>query len=193
MLIKVVHAPSNPPGWSAGKWGEWYPDILDDGKLTVAKPKPYRQTGWLKQHDRLMQSMAAMNGRIPMVVSGGLHAIGLGRMLRAGALDFRARTITTMLPGRDWHAASRLAVGGSGHQTHATGSSRPARGRHAHRAARVHARGLPARSQRRAAVPMGRDDPAAGRHRHAGAVPYRRAREGGGQAEISLVYAESCA
>ena len=21
-------SPSNPPGWSAGKWGEWYPDIL---------------------------------------------------------------------------------------------------------------------------------------------------------------------
>src|SRR5262249_48784830 len=25
----VVSVPSNPPGWSAGKWGEWYPDVLD--------------------------------------------------------------------------------------------------------------------------------------------------------------------
>ncbi len=95
----VAHAPSNPPGWSAGKWGEWYPDILADGKLTIAKPKPYWHTGWLKQHDRLMQSMAAMNGRIPIVVSGDLHAIGIGHMLRAGALDFRARPITTVLSG----------------------------------------------------------------------------------------------
>ena len=27
-VTHVVHAPSNPPGWTAGKWGEWYPDIL---------------------------------------------------------------------------------------------------------------------------------------------------------------------
>lgn len=46
-----------------------------------------------------MQSMAAMNGRIPIVVSGDLHAIGIGHMLRAGALDFRARPITTVLSG----------------------------------------------------------------------------------------------
>ena len=38
--------PSNPPGWSAGKWGEWYPDLLGpDGKLSVARPKPYWQQG----------------------------------------------------------------------------------------------------------------------------------------------------
>ncbi|MCJ2049082.1 hypothetical protein [Methylobacterium sp. J-070] len=42
----VVSVPSNPPGWSAGKWGEWYPDLLGpDGKLSVAKPKPYWQSG----------------------------------------------------------------------------------------------------------------------------------------------------
>ena len=96
----VVNAPSNRPGWSAGKWGEWYPDILDDGgKLTTQKPKPYWQSGWLKQHDRLMQSMAAMDRRVPLVVSGDLHATGIGRMLRAGSLDFRARPITTVLSG----------------------------------------------------------------------------------------------
>ena len=45
-IIHVVNVPSNPPGWSAGKWGEWYPDILDsDGKLTIDKPKPYWQSG----------------------------------------------------------------------------------------------------------------------------------------------------
>jgi hypothetical protein len=52
-VTHVVHVPSNPPGWTAGKWGEWYPDVLGaDGKLTTAKPKPYWQPGWLKQHDR---------------------------------------------------------------------------------------------------------------------------------------------
>jgi hypothetical protein len=40
-VAHVVNIPSNPPGWSAGKWGEWYPDILgEDGKLTTTKIKP---------------------------------------------------------------------------------------------------------------------------------------------------------
>ena len=57
-ITHVVHVPSNPPGWTAGKWGEWYPDVLgDDGKLTVKEPKPYWQPGWLKQHDRLMEAI----------------------------------------------------------------------------------------------------------------------------------------
>jgi len=37
----VVQVPSTPVGWSAGKWGEWYPDLLDaNGKLAITKPKP---------------------------------------------------------------------------------------------------------------------------------------------------------
>ena len=96
----VVHAPSNPPGWSAGKWGEWYPDILGaDGKLTTKVPKPYWQTGWLAQHDRLMTSLSAMRGRIPLVVSGDLHAIGAGRMLRCGNANLEANPVTTVLSG----------------------------------------------------------------------------------------------
>jgi hypothetical protein len=32
----VVNLPSTPVGWSAGKWGEWYPDLLQpDGKLGI--------------------------------------------------------------------------------------------------------------------------------------------------------------
>jgi hypothetical protein len=96
----VVHVPSNPPGWTAGKWGEWYPDVLGrDGKLTANEPKPYWQSGWLKQHDRLMEAMSAMRARSPLVISGDLHAIGVGRMLRSGTLDLRANPITTVLSG----------------------------------------------------------------------------------------------
>ena len=61
----VVHAPSNPPGWTAGKWGEWYPDVLGpDKKLTLKTAKPYWQPGWLKQHDRILTAMSAMKGAI---------------------------------------------------------------------------------------------------------------------------------
>lgn len=99
-VTHVVSIPSNPPGWSAGKWGEWYPDILGaDGKLTIATPKPYWQSGWLKQHDRLMAAAAAMPGRIPLVVSGDLHAIAEGRMLRCGELDFSKNPVVTVLSG----------------------------------------------------------------------------------------------
>jgi hypothetical protein len=96
----LVHAPSNPPGWSAGKWGEWYPDILGtDGKLTTRAPKPYWQSGWLAQHDRLMASLEARRDRIPLIISGDLHAIAVGHMLRCGRENFNANPITTILSG----------------------------------------------------------------------------------------------
>ena len=96
----VVNAPSNPPGWTAGKWGEWYPDVLAaDGKLTLEKSKPYWQSGWIKQHDRLMVAMSAMRGRVPLVMSGDLHAIAIGRMLRTGAEDLSANPVTAVLTG----------------------------------------------------------------------------------------------
>ncbi|HBY00120.1 MAG TPA: hypothetical protein DEG93_07160, partial [Gammaproteobacteria bacterium] len=63
----LVHVPSNPPGWTAGKWGEWYPDVLhpETGQLTTQIPKPHWQQGWLNQHDRIMQSLADMKHRNP--------------------------------------------------------------------------------------------------------------------------------
>jgi hypothetical protein len=113
-MIHLVNIPSNPPGWSAGKWGEWYPDILSkDGKLTTDVPKPYWQSGWLKQHDRLMAEVAAMPGRIPLVISGDLHAIAEGRMQRSGALDFGKNPVVVILSGplgtgdRGWPSAFR--------------------------------------------------------------------------------------
>ncbi len=99
-VTHVVHAPSNPPGWTAGKWGEWYPDVLGpDKKLTIKSPKPYWQPGWLKQHDRIMTAMSAMKGRSPIVISGDMHAIALGKMLRSGSHDFSANPITVCLSG----------------------------------------------------------------------------------------------
>jgi len=97
----LVHAPSNPFGWSAGKWGEWYPDILDreNAALTTAVAKPYWQEGWLKQHDRLAQAIGGQPERAPLIISGDLHAVGVGRMHRAGQVNLSARPITTVLSG----------------------------------------------------------------------------------------------
>jgi hypothetical protein len=99
-VTHLVHAPSNPPGWSAGKWGEWYPDVLGrDNKLTVNEPKPYWQSGWLKQHDRLIEAMTSMRERAPLIISGDMHAIAIGRMLRSGKLDLTANPVTAVLSG----------------------------------------------------------------------------------------------
>ncbi|WJR77762.1 twin-arginine translocation signal domain-containing protein [Bradyrhizobium sp. NP1] len=96
----LINIPSNPPGWSAGKWGEWYPDLLDaNGKLSVEKPKPYWQSGWLKQHDRLMTAVSGMRDRIPLVVSGDLHAIAEGRMLHTGSIDLGTNPVNVVLSG----------------------------------------------------------------------------------------------
>jgi hypothetical protein len=99
-VAHVVHVPSSPPGWTAGKWGEWYPDVLGrEGKLTTKEPKPYWQAGWLKQHDRLIEAMSAMKGRAPLVISGDLHAIALGRMLRSGKLELKDNPVNVLLSG----------------------------------------------------------------------------------------------
>jgi hypothetical protein len=39
-VAHLIHVPSNPPGWTAGKWGEWYPDVLGpDKKLDHVRPE----------------------------------------------------------------------------------------------------------------------------------------------------------
>src|SRR5262245_20793297 len=99
-VAHVVNVPSTPPGWSAGKWGEWYPDVLDEaGKLGTARTKPYWQPGWAAQHDRLLAASSAMRGRIPLFISGDLHAIGETRILRSGTNDFRANPVISLLSG----------------------------------------------------------------------------------------------
>ena len=112
-LSHIVQAPSQPPGWSAGKWGDWYPDILAaDGSLTIKKEKPYWQTGWAAQHDRLMKAASAQRNRVPLFVSGDMHSIAEGRILRTGKEDLRANPVTAILPGpigtgTSWPSAAR--------------------------------------------------------------------------------------
>lgn len=96
----LVHIPAIPFGWSAGKWGEWYADILDDrGKLTIAKTKPYWQVGWRLQHDRILQMMNANRERSPFLISGDLHSHAVAKILRSGDIDLRANPVTVMIAG----------------------------------------------------------------------------------------------
>ena len=96
----VVQAPSNPHGWTAGKWGEWYPDVLDtSGKLSLEIKKPYWQKGWLSQHDRLLGAMSKMNHKLALSMSGDLHSIGLGSISSVGDIDLSNNPVISVLTG----------------------------------------------------------------------------------------------
>jgi hypothetical protein len=95
----VVNVPSVPIGWSAGKYGEWYQDMEGDGKLTIAKQKAFWQTGWRAQHDRLVVAASSMKERIPMFISGDLHATGYGVMSRTGEHDLGKNPVHSIITG----------------------------------------------------------------------------------------------
>ncbi|MDZ4800549.1 MAG: hypothetical protein SGI92_20525 [Bryobacteraceae bacterium] len=108
----VVQVPSQPPGWSCGKWGDWYPDVRDGDKLTVAKAKPYWQQGWLSQHDRLMKAASDVRTHIPLFISGDMHSIAEAHIQRSGRLNFQNNPVVAMLPGsvgtgENWPSANR--------------------------------------------------------------------------------------
>jgi hypothetical protein len=99
-VTHVFNMPSNPPGWSAGKWGEWYPDVLSaERQLTTAEPKPYWQSGWLAQHDRLLGAIGRRRRGVPLVVGGDMHATAAGTIQRSGEVDLRANPVRVALSG----------------------------------------------------------------------------------------------
>lgn len=110
--------PSHPMGWTAGKWREWYPDVVAQeggasgdsvvvsthregatGKLTTAREKYFWQKGWFDQHQRLAAALSGQQRRAAMTLSGDLHAIGYGAITRSGDRDFGANPIHTILAG----------------------------------------------------------------------------------------------
>ncbi len=128
-VSQVFHVPSHPFGWSAGKWREWYPDVadLDDGGATVSRigdfagsnfgltterEKYFWQVGWLRQHQRLLESLASQSLRSGIVLSGDLHAIGHSVLERSGSLDLSANPVHAVLTGplgtlTGWPSAAR--------------------------------------------------------------------------------------
>lgn len=112
----LLNIPSTPPGWSAGKWGEWYPDVERDARLTTAIQKPFWQPGWRAQHDRLLAAASAMRDRTPVFVSGDLHAVGETRISGNGGQDLSRHPVVSVLCGpvgtaaRGWPSAFRGMV-----------------------------------------------------------------------------------
>jgi len=116
-LAHLVHVPSHPMGWTAGKWREWYPDVaVDDSveadaavarmhtegkrfRLTTDQPKFMWQSGWWLQHQRLLEMLTRQPGRAAVMCSGDLHASGHARIHGSGKLSLEDNPLHTILTG----------------------------------------------------------------------------------------------
>jgi hypothetical protein len=112
----LIHVPSVPVGWTAGKWGEWYPDVLnEDGVLDTSDEKLFWQEGWQRQHDRIV-SAASAGPRPPFFLNGDLHSIAEATITGSGGGDFSRNPVRTALVGslgtnRGWPSRGRGTVG----------------------------------------------------------------------------------
>lgn len=96
----VVHMPSTPVLWTAGKWGEWYPDFQDaEGRIGRDARKPWWPKGWNQQHDRLIASASSRRDRTAFFVSGDLHAIASGRIVESNGRSLADNPVHSLLVG----------------------------------------------------------------------------------------------
>jgi len=95
------HTPSLPFAYSSGKLGDWYPDLLDarQGKLVTDRAKEGWQSGWHRQHQRLVEALSAQKKRAAVIVQGDFHASAAGRMMRSGDLDLSHNPVHAIMSG----------------------------------------------------------------------------------------------
>lgn len=110
-----VYVPSHPMGWTAGKWREWYPDVVAPegydgvvmnehmaaetvGALTTKAEKYLWQEGWWQQHQRLLGTLASRAGS-RFMLSGDIHAQGAVSIVQSGTLDLAERPVASLLVG----------------------------------------------------------------------------------------------
>jgi len=96
----TIHLPSTPYGWSAGKWLEWYPDVLgQDQMLHDDLPKFFYQKGWHHQHNRLIRSMYDAKHKKPIIINGDIHTFASGTIYKNGKLDLSVNPIYSCIAG----------------------------------------------------------------------------------------------
>ena len=108
--------PSHPLAWTAGKWREWYPDVVApngeftglgknklfaniQGVLSNKAQKAGWQKGWWLQHQRLIQAIDKNRSRPTILLSGDIHALGAKSIERSGDIDLSKRPIQSLLVG----------------------------------------------------------------------------------------------
>ena len=108
--------PSHPIGWTAGKWREWYPDVVapkgfeglvtnelnfdgvTKGALTTRAKKYLWQRGWWSQHQRLVKALSSRQGS-RFTFSGDIHAQGAIAIDASGAEDLPGGPVISLLVG----------------------------------------------------------------------------------------------
>ena len=109
----LAFIPSHPFGYTAGKWREWYPDVVAEegttdtvanellsevrGSLTTNVNKYLWQKGWFLQHQRLIKSISERKTS-RFVFSGDIHAIGATSIIESGAIKLK-EGVKTFLVG----------------------------------------------------------------------------------------------
>ncbi len=96
----VTQFPTCPFLWTAGKWGEWYPDQLDaSGKLQARPAKPHWRRAWQQQHNRLLAAASSQTKRPALSISGDLHASALGQLTVSNGENYAKNPVVCLLPG----------------------------------------------------------------------------------------------
>jgi len=108
--------PSHPMGWTAGKWREWYPDVVapegfeglvtnelnfegaTKGALTIRAQKYLWQAGWWAQHQRLLQTLSLRPGS-RFTFSGDIHAQGAIAIEASGEEALSGGLVKSLLVG----------------------------------------------------------------------------------------------
>ena len=108
--------PSHPLAWTAGKWREWYPDVVAPSKtfaglvgnnlmanvqgvLSAKAQKAVWQKGWWLQHQRLIEAIDRNQLRPTIILSGDIHALGAKSIHGSGDIDLSKRPIQSLLVG----------------------------------------------------------------------------------------------
>ena len=154
----LVHVPSLPPGWTAGKWGDWYPDVLGkrrkadrqgtEALLAIGLAEAARPPDGSDVGDE--GTRAARHQRRPACDRHRPHA-AQRRARPPGQSDHDRHLRADRLP----HDAARLAIGPARHRLGAAGPSRHDGGGKTDRAAWIHAGRFHARQDRAAVLQMG--------------------------------------
>ena len=81
--------------------GEWYPDVasVEQDGLTIQEDKYLWSKSWNAQHDRILTTISKRKTGVPLVISGDLHATGLGQITASNNQDFSANPIVSALVG----------------------------------------------------------------------------------------------
>jgi len=109
----LAFIPSHPFGYTAGKWREWYPDVVASenedgivvnellsgkkGKLTVKAQKYLWQKGWFLQHQNFLKGISKRVNS-SFTFSGDIHAIAANEILKSGSY-FLTKPILSVLVG----------------------------------------------------------------------------------------------